>query len=249
MVASAGGVRASLMARGAAAVVACGAAGGVTAAAVRQALALSPAYPVKVIATFGAVMVVALAGLGAHPHPRFGPANVVTTVRAALVALLAALAGEAVTDRAATAAFAVGMMAAACDGLDGRLARRTGLASPFGARFDMETDALLIMVLSVLVWQLDKAGPWVLASGLMRYAFVAAGWLWPWLEAPLPRRWRRQAVCVVQVVTLVVLLLPTVGPRLGAVAAAASLALLAWSFGVDVAWLWRARQAAGLSEG
>ena len=43
----------------------------------------------------GAVLVVklllALSGLpGRHPHPRLGPANLVTLVRAALVALLAA---------------------------------------------------------------------------------------------------------------------------------------------------------------
>ena len=49
---------------------------------------------------------------------------------------------------------------------------RSNEASSFGARFDMETDALLILVLAALVWQHGKAGPWILAAGLMRYAFV-----------------------------------------------------------------------------
>ena len=39
------------------------------------------------------------------------------------------------------------------------------MASAFGARFDMETDALLLLVLAALAWQFDKAGAWVLASG------------------------------------------------------------------------------------
>ena len=42
------------------------------------------------------------------------------------------------------------------------------MVSAFGARFDMETDALLILALSVLVWRHAKAGAWVLASGLLR---------------------------------------------------------------------------------
>ena len=36
---------------------------------------------------------------------------------------------------------------------------------------------------------------WVLACGLMRYAFVAAGLLAPPLRRPLPPSRRRQAVC------------------------------------------------------
>ena len=59
------------------------------------------------------------------------------------------------------------------------------MASAFGARFDMETDALLIQVLAILAWQYGKAGPWVLVSGLLRYLFVAAGWVWPWMREPL----------------------------------------------------------------
>ena len=46
-------------------------------------------------------------------------------------------------------------------------------ASAFGARFDMETDAALILILSLLVWQHGKAGAGSLRCGLMRYAFVA----------------------------------------------------------------------------
>jgi hypothetical protein len=80
----------------------------------------------------------------------------------------------------------------------------------------------------------------------MRYLFVAAALAWPWLGGSLPPSRRRQTVCVVQVVTLVVVLLPIIGAGVSALAAAASLALLAWSFAVDVAWLWRARPMAAV---
>ncbi len=60
----------------------------------------------------------------------------------------------------------LGVVAVALDGVDGVLARSRNEASAFGARFDMETDALLILVLAALVWQHGKAGAWILAAGL-----------------------------------------------------------------------------------
>jgi len=125
------------------------------------------------------------------------------------------------------------------DGADGWLARRSGVSSTFGARFDMETDALLIMVLALIAWRWDRAGLWVLACGLTRYVFVAAGWVWRWLEAPLPASLRRKTVCVVQIVTLAVIVSPVIPHWLSVSAAAVTLVLLAWSFLVDVAWLAR----------
>ena len=98
----------------------------------------------------------------------------------------------------------------ALDGVDGALARGRGEASEFGARFDMETDALLILVLAALVWQHDKAGAWILLAGLLRYLFVAASYVLPWLGAALPPSRRRQTVCVVQIVSLIGALAPLV---------------------------------------
>lgn len=138
----------------------------------------------------------------------------------------------------------VATIAALLDLVDGPLARRSGRVSAIGARFDMETDAFLILTLSILVWQLGHAGAWVLLSGLMRYAFIAAGWLLPWMNADLPPSVRRQAVCVVQIVALIVALAPIVTPPLSTAISAVGLAVLAWSFWLDVAWLAR-RQGSG----
>ena len=105
--------------------------------------AVSDFYPVKAAACFGAIMLIALARVHAHhPFSRFGPANQVTAVRALLVALVAACIGEAGSTRVATAAVAAAAMSTILDGADGWLARRSGMASAFGARFDMEVDAL-----------------------------------------------------------------------------------------------------------
>ena len=169
----------------------------------------------------------------------FGAANSVTLARAALTLLLVALLGTAPTAALGWAVVGLGAAAVALDGVDGALARRRNEASSFGARFDMETDALLILVLAALVWQHGKAGPWILAAGLLRYAFVAASWALPWFGAALPPSRRRQAVCVIQIVSLLGALAPIVLPPWSAALALAGLAALVWSFAVDVLWLAR----------
>jgi phosphatidylglycerophosphate synthase len=160
-----------------------------------------------------------------------------------LVLVLLAALGSAVTSSLGWLLVAVALVAVALDGVDGALARRRGEQSDFGARFDMETDALLILVLAALVWQHDKAGAWILLAGLLRYLFVTASYAWPWLGAALPASRRRQAVCVVQIASLIGALAPLVAAPASAALALAGLALLVWSFGVDVAWL--ARHARG----
>lgn len=201
-------------------------------------LALGAAYPVKVLAGFafiGAIVIVqARRRLAAAV---FGAANQITLGRAALTALLIGLFGEPAATGLAWTVLAVAIAVLILDGVDGAVARRRGQESRFGARFDMEVDALLILVLAVLALQFGKAGTWILAAGLLRYAFVAAGAVVPWLAAPLPPRRRRQVVCVVQIVSLIVCLAPFIPTPWSAIAAALGIAALIWSFAVDVLWL------------
>ncbi len=217
------------------------------AAAVAALAPLTAGYPLRVLAPFAVAAALVWHALPAHAaadgtaHTRFGPANRVTLGRLVLVLALAATAGAAPSAALGWGLVVVATVAALLDALDGALARRSGLASPFGARFDMETDALLILVLALLLWQLGRVPAWVLAAGAMRYAFVAAAAAWPWLARPLPPSVRRQAVCVVQIVLLIVALGPIVPPALATALAALGLTLLAWSFAVDVAWLARRR--------
>ena len=195
-------------------------------------------------------MYMLLAGLilwrlpGYLPGPGLGAANRVTLGRAAMVLPLAALALQPAILGTAGAwwIIAVSTVAMILDSVDGWIARRTG-TTPFGARFDMELDAFLILALSVLVWQSGQAGAWVLLIGALRYLFVAAGWVWPALTAELPPSRRRQTVCVVQGVVLLLCLTPVVPSVMASVVAVVALGLLSASFAVDVRWL--ARRAAG----
>ena len=200
------------------------------------------AYALRAAAVFAVMMALAVRGRAAHhPFPTIGPANLVTGVRALLAALAAALIAEPVSPEVGWLAVSGTVILAGLDGVDGWLARRTGLASRFGAQFDMETDAFFILVLSILVWRHGKAGAWVMLCGLMRYGFAAAGWVLPWMSRPLRSTIRGKTVAVLQMAGLALALAPVVSPPLSTGVASATLAALAWSFAVDITWLWRTR--------
>jgi phosphatidylglycerophosphate synthase len=212
----------------------------VAAAALGVGAGLGLWFCIQAIAVFGLGCAAVLRALPGHaPHARFGAANRVTLVRLALIALLAGGIGTRTlhADALAWGVVVVATGTAWLDALDGPLARSRGLASAFGARFDMECDALLVLVLSLLVVGFAKAGSWILAAGLMRYAFVLASMAWSWIDRPLPPSLRRKTVCVVLVTSLIVCLAPIVAPPWSRVIAALGLAALAASFAADLAWL------------
>ncbi len=197
------------------------------------------------------IAVVAIAKLSTHPHPGFGAANVVTTLRAAATAAIGGvvLGSDAFRETSMeqlqwTIAGATAI-ALSLDGLDGYLARRSGTASRFGARFDMEIDALLILVLATAIALLGKAGAWVLLLGLMRYGFMAAQALSARLSGELPDSMRRKVVCVLQGVALCISLMPTTPSATASVLLSVALATLLYSFVADIAHLWKTGGAAG----
>jgi phosphatidylglycerophosphate synthase len=192
-------------------------------------------------AASGAVMCAALSrGLHRSGALLLGPADRVTLTRATLVGGVAALTADSF-DRRVPVAVLVGLtiVALALDAVDGKVARRTGTASALGARFDMEVDSFLVLVLCVYLAR--PVGAWVLAIGAMRYAFVLATWVLPWMRATLPPRYWRKVVAATQGVVLVSATADVLPRSLTATALAVSLALLLESFGRDVGWLWQHR--------
>ena len=198
------------------------------------------------LAVYGAVAVLVLRALPQHaPHRRFGPANALTLVRAGYVALLLALIveGLALPDGLRWALALSGVLVLLLDGADGWVARRTGMASSFGARFDMEVDALFVLVLTMLVVRAGAVGSWVIIGGLLRYLFVLASFAWPVLGMPLMPSFRRKAVCVVQILALLASLAPPAAPA-AAWLCLGGLALLVYSFAVDIVQLLGTRRLA-----
>lgn len=198
---------------------------------------------VIVAATALLLLIFAFVVKGLHHHglERFGLANTVTAIRAAIVSLIAAAvfypyAVQSISDAPWTFA-AVVLVTLALDGIDGYLARRFEQESDLGARFDMEIDALLIFCLAAAAFLLGKAEVWVLIIGLMRYAFMLAQYPVPRLGGALPPSLRRKCVCVVQVGVLCMVVVPSVDLPISSWLAAIALVLLAYSFAIDCLYL------------
>jgi phosphatidylglycerophosphate synthase len=169
-----------------------------------------------------------------------GPANAVTLVRSTLVGVVTGFACASFVGQVPPGlVVAVAVPALALDAVDGWVARRTRSSNELGARFDMEVDAFLLLVLGVVV--APALGVWVLAIGLMRYAFVAASWVLPWMDQRLPFRYWRKVVTAAQGIALTLAVLP-IPHALAIVLVAVALALLVESFGRDVVWLARHRE-------
>lgn len=99
------------------------------------------------------------------PGGRFGLANAISVLRLSGVFVLQWLAPGQIAY--------VGLILLATDGVDGWIARRTGLTGEFGECIDKESDAFFMLMLCLLLYRLPQGfGPWILLPGLLRYLFV-----------------------------------------------------------------------------
>jgi phosphatidylglycerophosphate synthase len=182
-------------------------------------------------------------GLRRSGMPHFGPANTVTAGRSSLVAIVTALVATSFTDPIPVALLvSVAIPALALDAVDGWVARRTHSESALGARFDMEVDAYLLLVLGAYVAQ--DLGWWVMLIGALRYFFIAAGWMLPWMRATLRPRYWRKVVTACAGIALVAAASGLFPEWVSWAVTLAALALLLESFGRDVVWLVREQRAA-----
>jgi phosphatidylglycerophosphate synthase len=137
------------------------------------------------------------------PAGGFGVANTITLLRLLGVAALAP--ALLLVPRLA---FVAGVLVLfALDSADGYIARARHESSPFGAAFDMESDALSIMILSLLLWQHGLCGAWVLVAGLWRYVYGAIVAILPSLSAA-PRSQLARVIFVVAALSLTLAFLP-----------------------------------------
>lgn len=173
---------------------------------------------------------------------QYGPlgwANRITLLRGVLIAVVAAGLWVPLSPIGHWQWLGVALVALLLDGMDGWVARHTDSQTAFGARFDMELDAFLIVLLCLGLVLKTPIGPWVLLIGAMRYAFVVAGRRYTWLQGTLFESLRRKAVCVWQIAALLLALMPWTSEVATQLLALSALILLVYSFSVDTFWLYQ----------
>lgn len=171
-----------------------------------------------------------------------GPADVVTSGRSVLVGGVAALVADSFAGPVPVGAL-TGLAVAALllDAVDGRVARRTRTVSAVGARFDMEVDSVLVLLLSV--YAARSLGVWVLVIGSVRYAHWVAARALPWLRGPVAPRYWCKVVAAVQGAVLVTAVSGVLPPLVVVPALVVVAGLLAESFGREGWRLWRTYRA------
>ena len=180
---------------------------------------------------------------------RFGAANGVTLARLVGCCWLAALAAQAalwgLADKDRLLLITLASICLILDGVDGRVARARGEVSGFGARFDVETDALLLLCLSVTVPVLGVAGWWALLLSGLRYGYLAASLAVPALRIPPPGTLAGKVVAVIAAVSLIAALaVDLVWPGWPAtVVLVFGLVCLGWSFARSIVWQVQQHQA------
>ncbi|MFB6168017.1 MAG: CDP-alcohol phosphatidyltransferase family protein [Haloferacaceae archaeon] len=224
---------------------------------VRAALAavLSPAAATRWSVVAGAVVCLELAYLAVNldrnrpvgasaVRPRLGGANLVTLARGILLAWLAGFAvvewlGGPLT--AVPVALYAGNVA--LDGVDGALARRRGYVSALGARLDAEFDGIGVLVGVGVAVAADLLPAAFLLVGVVKYAYLAAGWLVRRRGralGPLPSRASRRPLAALQMLVVTAVLSTLLVP--GAATLVAGAGGLAYGAGVARDWRLRLRR-------
>lgn len=189
-------------------------------------------WPLAVLAIASFGLLIALGSGVWTERGHFGGANAVTAVRLSLLVLCALSLHRA--PGMLIAALLLGVFA--LDAVDGWLARHFRDESAFGAHFDMETDALLVLSIGLELWQRGALDAWILVPGLLRYVYVLFVALLPGEPAAMPRaRWARNAFGLLVVGLLLALVLED---DLGALAALLGSVLVSASFVRSFHWSW-----------
>ena len=140
------------------------------------------------------------------PDGGFGLPNLITTLRLGLT--MGLLFGYQYHAGAVLALVALANVS--LDAVDGWLARRTGQSSEFGAHYDIEADALLVLTLTIILFGRGVAGSWVIIAGLWRYLYVLAPVCFP---TPVAQAQRSRHGRIMYVLMVSCLMLALVAPK------------------------------------
>jgi phosphatidylglycerophosphate synthase len=170
------------------------------------------------------------------PAGSFGPANAVTALRLSMIGALCVMGLRGVGPGSALLV----LLIFALDGLDGWLAKRGGHAAAFGARFDMECDALLVLICTMLLYFNGRLGAFILLPGFLRYLYALAIACLPQSGREIPPSRMGRYVFSVFAGSMIASLWP-IEPLYRPLATTASV-LIVWSFAR--AFIWSHRHAA-----
>ncbi len=172
-----------------------------------------------------------------HILPNFGPGNSLTLWRGTLTAMLAGF--LFLPDPRAAWVWLPAilyLLSDLTDFLDGALARLTNTVTRLGEQLDMNYDALGVLVVTLLAFQMGSVPWWYVPYGFARYIFLAGLYLHKRRGLPVyplrPNNFRR-LLAGLQMGFITVMLFPVVAPPATTIAATVFLIPFAGIFAYD----------------
>lgn len=174
----------------------------------------------------GSFMAILVRGRGQYTGTgAFGWANGITLAR--LGCALGLLVGTAVDPWWQAGVI---LLLVCADGVDGWVARRRAAVSVFGHQFDQESDAFLLLVVCLLLFDAGRLGAWILLPGTLRYGFVLFSQRAGLARQPVKGNRYTRSVGVVATLGFAACLLPVISPEISLWLAMSLSAALAASF-------------------
>ncbi len=127
---------------------------------------LSPIFFLVVFAHFLSLFILG-SGLWLRPHSRL-IANGVTATRLAILIIV----GLCWSDCDMVTLATLFWIAATLDVVDGRIAKKFGGSSRFGALLDEEVDAFFVLTCSFIIWKSELGPWWIMGAGWIRYVVI-----------------------------------------------------------------------------
>jgi len=160
-------------------------------------------------------------------EPFGGYANWVTGVRFFILITLAILMSDLTYY-----IYGIGLIIFVClDGVDGWLARKYNHSTTFGQYFDMELDALFVLIMCCHYYLFEGIGVWILVPGLLRYFFKIGIELFP--KENFREKKKRYASTIAGIFFFVLLASIFVDGQLKIYGLAIGSLLIVFSFGVS----------------
>lgn len=139
-------------------------------------------------------------------HPFGGYANGITLLRFILITLIFLFGGYISNIQITLILLFLTLL----DGVDGFLARKFNHITMVGAYFDMETDALVVCVTSIILYTKNITGSWILLIGFMRYYYIFIVYMLNMHDIPERRTKFGPLVSVILLVSILIsFILPT----------------------------------------
>jgi phosphatidylglycerophosphate synthase len=128
------------------------------------------------------------------------------------------------------------------DWFDGFFARYLNETSKFGAIFDQETDAFLLLILTLSLYLNHNVPITIFLIPSYRYVFLILGLHFKWLKNTLPESYLRKVICSITILLLIICHMQSLSINHVQIISILAFLMITFSFTKDIIWLYGSKK-------